>query len=107
MFMLTVQQQHTVCIRSNIFEVGPIFLVVDANFFFNSIFLCQSEPFCMQTVCHHWYGEKGHTFPRVTQARSTMKPFNLQPAARGLEGGASTGGAGACAEVSALYSQVQ
>ena len=27
------------------FEVGPIFLVVDTNFFLNPIFLCQSKPF--------------------------------------------------------------
>lgn len=38
----------------------------------------------------------------MAQARSTIKPFNPQLAARGLEGDASTEGIGTCAEVSAL-----
>lgn len=36
-----------------------------------------------------------------------MKPFNPQTAVKVLEGDASTGGAGTCAEVSALESRVQ
>lgn len=62
----------------------------------------------MQTVPpRHWQGEKRCTFPCVAQARIAMKPFSPWPAARGLEGDASTGGAGTRAEVGALYGRVQ
>lgn len=90
--------QYAYTVRT--FRVRQIFLVEDANLKKNPIFLCQSKSFCVQRVCQDWCGGKGCFLP-AAQARSATKPLNPQRAVKVLEGDASTGGAGTCAEVSA------